>query len=89
MKEKQIKIKFSHVLHESKLPEKDRRQFSKIINEILEPVKNDVISAEGRVEVIESKKGNFSFLPTCKVTGLKDKMDELISHSMPKLREDE
>ena len=89
MKEKQIKIKFSHVLHESKLPPKDRREFSKIINKILEPIRNDVTSAEGTVEVIESKNGNFSFLSTCSNTELKDKMDELISHSMPKLKEDE
>ena len=61
MKEKQIKIKFSHVLHESTLPEKDHRQFSKIINEILEPFKNDVISVEGKVEVIESERKLFLF----------------------------
>jgi hypothetical protein len=88
MDEKQITIKFSHVLHESKLPDKDRLQFSEIINGILESIKEDVISSKGWVEVIESKNGKFSFLTACDDAQLKDKMNELISHSMPKLKED-
>ena len=86
MEKKQITIKFSHVLHESHMPDKDRHEISKSINEILESIKNDVISWKGTVEVIESKNGNFSFLSTCKNIQVKDKMNELISHSMPKLK---
>lgn len=88
MEEKQIRIKFSHVLHESKLPGKDRREFAKIINGILEPIKNDVISSEGSVEVIESKNGKFSFLTACNNTQLKEEMNKLISRTMPRLKED-
>jgi hypothetical protein len=86
--EKQIVIKFSHVLHESHIPEKDRKEISKNINKVLDSIKNEVISCQGTVEVIESKNGNFSFLSTCKNSGVKDKMNELISHSMPKLKKD-
>lgn len=62
MTKKQIIIKFSHVLHESHIPNEDRQEISKSINEILESIKNEVISSKGTVEVIESKNGKFSFL---------------------------
>ena len=88
MEKKQIAIKFSHVLHESNLPVKDRREISESINEVLESIKNEIISSKGMVEVIESKNGKFSFLSTCNDTELKDKMNELISHSMPQLKND-
>ena len=88
MAKKQIIIKFSHVLHESHIPDKDRQEISKSINEILESIKNEVISSKGTVEVIESKNGKFSFLSECKDTRVKDKMNELIGHSMPQLRND-
>ena len=88
MEKQQITIKFSHVQHESNLPDSDRREISKNINEVLESIKNEVISFKGTVEVIESKNGNFSFLSECKNTQVKDKMNELISHSMPKLKND-
>ena len=87
MNKKQITVTFSHVLHESNLPNKERREISKSINEILEPIKTDVISFGGNVEVIESKNGNFSFLCTCKNIQIKDKINELISHSMPKFKD--
>lgn len=88
MAKKQIIIKFSHVLHESHIPDKDRQEISKSINEVLESIKKEVISFKGMVEVIESKNGKLSFLSTCKDTHVKDKMNELISHSMPQLRKD-
>ena len=89
MEKKQITIKFSHVLHESHIPDEDRQEISKSINETLESIKDEVISCKGTVEVIESKNGSFSFLSTCKDANVKDKMNELISHSMPKLKKDE
>ena len=88
MRQNEIKIKFNHVLHESELPNKDRQEFSKIINKILQPIKNEIIFFKGTVEVIESKNGNFSFKSECKNAQIQDKMNELISHSMPKLKND-
>ena len=61
---------------------------AKEINEILKSIKPEVIAFSGTVEVIESKKGNFSFKSMCENIHLQEKMNELISHSMSKLRND-
>ena len=84
MEKNQIEIKFSHVLHKSELPDKNRLEVSEEINEILKSIKPEVIACNGSVEVIESKKGNFSFKSTCENIHLQEKMNELISRSMPK-----
>jgi hypothetical protein len=81
---KEIAITFSHVAHDSTLPFEKRNELSKAIYDILEPIKDDVISQKGTVEVIESKLGNFSFRSACKNEALRDKMNDLISHAMPK-----
>jgi hypothetical protein len=60
MEEKQIQITFKHVLHESTLPEKDCQEISKSINDTLESIREEIISSQATVEVIESENGTLS-----------------------------